>query len=199
MATKNEIMRVAVDLFAKSGYNSTSIRDIASKSNVNSSMVGYYFQSKENLYIEIFRNLKSAIDTLCDVATYETAPDALKTYIMSCISFCNEHRNQILVLLAEQMYLSNATITSILEEVMLANYKCFRHLYLLKAEAGNSPDGILKWKYESFFSHLKNLMISSSQQHHHPNLLYVQQSIKNVEVSMRLLFDIESSIVWNQA
>ncbi|MBS7334311.1 MAG: helix-turn-helix transcriptional regulator, partial [Weeksellaceae bacterium] len=46
--TKQEIMNVAMQLFAKKGYHSTSIRDITSAAKMNSSMVSYYFQSKEN-------------------------------------------------------------------------------------------------------------------------------------------------------
>ena len=39
---------VAEKLFAASGYNGTSVRDIAAKAKVNVSMISYYFGSKEN-------------------------------------------------------------------------------------------------------------------------------------------------------
>ena len=43
---------VAEKLFAASGYNGTSVRDIAAKAKVNVSMISYYFGSKENLMEE---------------------------------------------------------------------------------------------------------------------------------------------------
>lgn len=46
---------VAEKLFAASGYNGTSVRDIAAKAKVNVSMISYYFGSKENLMEELFR------------------------------------------------------------------------------------------------------------------------------------------------
>ena len=56
MPKKEEhIMAVAEKLFAANGYNGTSVRDIASKANVNVSMISYYFGSKENLIEELFR------------------------------------------------------------------------------------------------------------------------------------------------
>ena len=56
MPTKEEhIMMVAEKLFAASGYNGTSVRDIAAKAKVNVSMISYYFGSKENLMEELFR------------------------------------------------------------------------------------------------------------------------------------------------
>ncbi len=48
-------MMVAEKLFAASGYNGTSVRDIAAKAKVNVSMISYYFGSKENLMEELFR------------------------------------------------------------------------------------------------------------------------------------------------
>ena len=56
MPTKEEhIMMVAEKLFAASGYNGTSVRDIAAKAKVNVSMISYYFGSKENLMETLFR------------------------------------------------------------------------------------------------------------------------------------------------
>ena len=48
-------MMVAEKLFAASGYNGTSVRDIAAKAKVNVSMISYYFGSKENLMETLFR------------------------------------------------------------------------------------------------------------------------------------------------
>jgi len=51
---KERILLVARDLFIQNGYNSTSIRDIASASGTNVAMVNYYYHSKYNLFEIIF-------------------------------------------------------------------------------------------------------------------------------------------------
>ncbi|MEC9283653.1 MAG: TetR family transcriptional regulator [Bdellovibrionota bacterium] len=48
--TKEKILQVAAELFAKFGFAGTSVRDIAQKSGVNLSAVNYHFGSKHNLY-----------------------------------------------------------------------------------------------------------------------------------------------------
>ena len=49
-ATKETLLSVAIELFAEYGYDKVSIRDIAEKAKANSSMISYYFGSKQNLY-----------------------------------------------------------------------------------------------------------------------------------------------------
>ncbi|POS01762.1 TetR/AcrR family transcriptional regulator [Flavobacterium croceum] len=44
-----EIIDIAEQLFALQGYDGTSVRDIASKANINVAMISYYFGSKEKL------------------------------------------------------------------------------------------------------------------------------------------------------
>lgn len=52
---KLELIQTAGPLFADSGIDGVSIREIAEKSNVNIASINYYFGSKENLYIETLR------------------------------------------------------------------------------------------------------------------------------------------------
>lgn len=52
---KAHIKSVATELFIKNGYKETSVRDIAAISGNNPAMVNYYFQSKNRLFEEIFR------------------------------------------------------------------------------------------------------------------------------------------------
>jgi len=52
--TKDKILEVANQLFAKHGFGNTSIRDIASAADVNLSAINYHFKNKENLYWKVF-------------------------------------------------------------------------------------------------------------------------------------------------
>lgn len=50
MDKKEHIINAAIDLFAEKGFEGTSIRDLASKADVNVAMINYYFGSKEKLF-----------------------------------------------------------------------------------------------------------------------------------------------------
>src|SRR5256885_14188488 len=56
---KTHIIDAAVELFAEKGFEGTSIRDLATKADVNVAMVNYYFGSKEKLF-ESMVQLKAA-------------------------------------------------------------------------------------------------------------------------------------------
>jgi len=59
MDKKEQIIEAAIDLFAQKGFEGTSIRDLASKADVNVAMVNYYFGSKDKLF-EALVELKAA-------------------------------------------------------------------------------------------------------------------------------------------
>lgn len=44
-----EILEIAESLFAKNGFEGTSVRDIAQAAGINVAMINYYFESKTNL------------------------------------------------------------------------------------------------------------------------------------------------------
>jgi AcrR family transcriptional regulator len=52
--TREKILKVANELFAKSGFDGTSIRDIATKAEVNVAAINYHFENKEKLYCHLF-------------------------------------------------------------------------------------------------------------------------------------------------
>lgn len=47
---KELIMKAAIELFAEKGFEGTSIRDLATKADVNVAMVNYYFGTKDKLF-----------------------------------------------------------------------------------------------------------------------------------------------------
>ena len=48
--TKERILQVACEVFAKQGFRNTTIRDICQQAHVNVAAVNYYFNSKDELY-----------------------------------------------------------------------------------------------------------------------------------------------------
>jgi len=59
MDKKEQIIEAAIELFAQKGFEGTSIRDLATKAEVNVAMVNYYFGSKDKLF-EALVELKAA-------------------------------------------------------------------------------------------------------------------------------------------
>ncbi len=57
LTKKERIIEAALELFAKKGFDGTSIRDISKFAEVNVSMISYYFGSKQGLYKAIIQNL----------------------------------------------------------------------------------------------------------------------------------------------
>ncbi|NTV73411.1 MAG: TetR/AcrR family transcriptional regulator [Holophaga sp.] len=55
--TRDSLLDAALACFAKYGYDATSIRLIASLAGKNSSLISYYFKSKEGLYRDVFKRM----------------------------------------------------------------------------------------------------------------------------------------------
>ena len=54
--TKDRILDEAEALFALSGYDAVSVREITSAANCNLAAVNYHFGNKQNLYLEVFKS-----------------------------------------------------------------------------------------------------------------------------------------------
>ena len=48
--TRHRLLRAGLKLFSKSGYESTTVKELADEAGVNVSLVSYHFGGKENLY-----------------------------------------------------------------------------------------------------------------------------------------------------
>lgn len=57
MRTRERILRVACEVFARKGFRDTTVRAICQKAGVNLAAVNYYFSSKKNLYEEVCKHL----------------------------------------------------------------------------------------------------------------------------------------------
>jgi len=53
--TKERILKTAAELFAEHGFEQTSMREIAEKSNITKPVIYYYFTDKKHLFEEIIR------------------------------------------------------------------------------------------------------------------------------------------------
>jgi len=88
-ATKVKILINARTLFAKQGFDATTVDDIAAESGVNKALIYYYFKNKSGLYIEVVSGL---FDTIYEEVKEEgksctTVVDELEVFISSYANY----------------------------------------------------------------------------------------------------------------
>ena len=108
--TRHRILRAASDLFATTGFNGTTLREITKKADANLAAVNYYFRTKEDLIIstieEAVRPLVAArmmaLEDCLKLArpnlpSIEQISDALVSPLLSFSK--GENRNRLLLLM----------------------------------------------------------------------------------------------------
>jgi AcrR family transcriptional regulator len=75
-AKQSEILNAACEVFAKHGYRKASMKDIAEAAGVSKSVLFKYFETKENLYVRIFRLATDGILSADENARLASASDA---------------------------------------------------------------------------------------------------------------------------
>ncbi len=67
METKERILNNALNMFAKSGYNAVSIRDIAKTVNIKESSIYYHFHNKQDILDSLVKKYESYIEELTNM------------------------------------------------------------------------------------------------------------------------------------
>lgn len=103
---QKHIMRTALEIIARKGYNGASVRDIALASNVNLAMINYYFGSKAELLVAIFEEMteqaKSYIDTY--IMDDSLSPiEKLEKMIEGYTRFAFENKHFMALLIRQQL------------------------------------------------------------------------------------------------
>lgn len=96
---KEHIINTAIALFAEKGFEGTSIRDLATKADVNIAMVNYYFGSKDKLFEAMIEYKASYMrERLSEIANdknksaIEKIDSFIETYVNRILSSHNYHR-----------------------------------------------------------------------------------------------------------
>lgn len=90
--TRDRILKIATQLFAKNGFHGTSTAQICKLARANISAVTYYFKTKDHLYEEVVRGLflrnhPSQIQQLSDAASKEEFKIRLRVFAEGMIGF----------------------------------------------------------------------------------------------------------------
>lgn len=101
--TKQQIYKAAVTLFSRYGFSAVSIRDIAKKAEVNSSMISYYYRGKIGILkavVEMFLDncITMVKNTDCDSLTME---DSIKIIIRNLVSCVRSYSQEAVIVFTE--------------------------------------------------------------------------------------------------
>jgi len=133
---RDRLLNVALQLFAQKGFESTSVREIASAAEVTKPTIYYYFKSKEGLYLELLDHLCGTIENTIMLSSVSqgTARSRIESFILGILDsvIINNDNNQLLYVLlldSRRDILShsheriNNLITGILNELVIDGIK----------------------------------------------------------------------------
>ncbi|KGX93341.1 TetR family transcriptional regulator [Pontibacillus halophilus JSM 076056 = DSM 19796] len=129
--SKEKVKRAASLLFFTKGYAGTSIRDIASKANVNVSLISYHFKNKqgllEYLMIQYFEPYLEMLVTIMDSEQENDPKKRFKHLIEAIIQYKQEH-HQFTCFVHRELTLDNMFVRE-----MMVTYLAKEKFYLSKA------------------------------------------------------------------
>jgi len=128
---KDHILDVAEKVFAESGYDGASTRQISGEAGVNMAMLNYYFGSKEGVFLAIFERRISAFQkVLADIGNEEgaTSWQKLDKYIDSYINKV-VNNNCFHIMLHREISKSKKTeLTDQITAIVMKNVAVFQSL-----------------------------------------------------------------------
>lgn len=102
---RDDILNAALKCFAESGFEGTSIADIARAAGVGHPLVHYHFGSKDALWreavVHAFKDLAVAFQAISLAADDLEPVDALKVVTKAFVRFCNQYPQHIALLFSE--------------------------------------------------------------------------------------------------
>lgn len=120
-----QILRCAAALFYDKGYSDTTIRMIAAETGLNSSMVNYYFQSKELLYVEILKNLERPLKLLhCD--TEKSWTDNIADFISQSVALLKANQLAAHLALRESIHPVSDNTKLVIENLRRLYFKTYK-------------------------------------------------------------------------
>lgn len=126
-----QIIETAEGLFAKKGFDGTSVRDIAEEAGINVAMISYYFGSKEKLLEAIFEVKIGRVQ----VRVEELLKDTSLTPIQKVFTLVEEHIDRVLkshqfyrIMICEQVTNTNPSIVNKVTALKVRNAELITEL-----------------------------------------------------------------------
>jgi TetR/AcrR family transcriptional regulator len=93
--TKEQILKVAEELFAQKGFAGVRTQQIAERAGVNKALIYYYFESKEKLLREVLQKILFDLISLTNeiLAKKLSAAEILEQFYRGFFDYCARHKN----------------------------------------------------------------------------------------------------------
>jgi AcrR family transcriptional regulator len=118
---RRDLMDIAIDCFARFGYQATSIDRIAKAAGLTKGAIYYHFKDKEELLFEAVKNRVSQFErrVISDLGSIQDAAAALKRVTEVCLEHATKsnHRRLIVTLMVEALD-TNARLSAQFREMM---------------------------------------------------------------------------------
>ncbi|MBA4197677.1 MAG: hypothetical protein C0459_09005 [Chitinophaga sp.] len=111
---KMHIIEKAIELFAEKGFEGTSIRDLATRAEVNVAMVNYYFGTKEGLFQQIVEESTAVTRNRIDEITHDKTLSEIE-------------KVDLIIELYVDRFLAQPDFHKVLQQEMLVTKRGFMH------------------------------------------------------------------------
>jgi AcrR family transcriptional regulator len=150
---KMRILQSAKSLFAKQGYDGTSVRQICEEAGANIALVSYHYGGKENLFFELFKHFFPSHKLSLYAKELEDPVQGIRLVIQQVIMLRTQDPELVTILQTEIILLSPRV--QVLREVAFPVYRKVRELLELGRSEGiyhfESLDSTLMFVLGSIF------------------------------------------------
>jgi len=147
--TKQKILEAAIYLFHSKGFTGTSVREIASRANVNIAHISYYFKGKggllEYLVSQYYEEYIQVIEDNYAQLTYKNAHVILNKMVLDILNY--QHTNRQL----SRLVYREVTLDSVLIREVMTTYLMKEKYYLQAVLEQGIEEGIFR---KGFIPHI---------------------------------------------
>ncbi len=147
--TKQKILQAAIYLFHSKGFTGTSVREIASRANVNIAHISYYFKGKggllEYLVSQYYEEYIQVIEDNYAQLTYKNAHVILNKMVLDILNY--QHANRQL----SRLVYREVTLDSVLIREVMTTYLMKEKYYLQAVLEQGIEEGIFR---KGFIPHI---------------------------------------------
>ncbi|GGO36832.1 TetR/AcrR family transcriptional regulator [Streptomyces lasiicapitis] len=138
---REELLRIAADVFAEQGYNATTVRKIADAAGMLAGSLYYHFDSKESMLEEILRTFLTELwDGYDSVLSAPLGPrETLEALVTESFREIDRHRSAVAIYQKESKHLVSQTRF----EYLVESQQRFEKAWLTTLERGVT-DGVFR-------------------------------------------------------
>jgi AcrR family transcriptional regulator len=143
---KEKILQAAFHLFARNGYNETSVATVAEQTGAAEGTIFYHFKSKEEMFLTILERIKNdisaAFERFLAEHRFDTGLDMLERTISFYLNLASTQEETFLLLHHRYPY-DLATVNPVCREHLEGIYNCFVDILERAVRRGQADGSIV--------------------------------------------------------